>query len=85
MGIGGGLFLVAVGAVLTWGVNATVSGIDVQTIGVILMIVGAVGVALDLILFAPRRRRTRVVSSNSSGYGAPMNGGTIIQDQDTYV
>jgi hypothetical protein len=85
MGIGGGLFLVAVGAVLTWGVNATVNGLDIQTIGVILMIVGVIGVALDLIVFMPRRRRTRVVSSNSSGYGAPMNGGTVIQDSDTYV
>ncbi|HVW80467.1 MAG TPA: DUF6458 family protein [Mycobacteriales bacterium] len=84
MGVGGGLFLVAVGAVLTWGVNATLSGVNIQTIGVILMIVGAVGVALDLIIFMPRRRRTRVVSSN--GYGAPpMGGGTVIQDQDTYV
>jgi hypothetical protein len=84
MGVGGGLFLVAVGAVLTWGVNATVNGIDIQTIGVILMIVGIVGVALDLIIFMPRRRRTHVVSSNG-GYGAPMAGGTVIQDQDSYV
>ncbi|HVU60099.1 MAG TPA: DUF6458 family protein [Mycobacteriales bacterium] len=84
MGVGGGLFLVAVGAVLTWGVNATVNGIDIQTIGVILMIVGIVGVALDLIIFMPRRRRTRVVSSGP-GYGAPVGGSTVIQDQDTYV
>lgn len=83
MGIGGGLFLVAVGAVLTWGVNTTVSGVNINTIGVILMIVGAIGVVLDLLLFAPRRRRTRVVSSNG-GYG-PTAGGTIIQDQDSYV
>lgn len=83
MGVGGGLFLVAIGAVLTWGVNASVSGVNIHTIGVILMIVGAVGVFLDLILFMPRRRRTRVVSSN--GYGTPMGGGTVIHDQDTYV
>ncbi|HEX3706957.1 MAG TPA: DUF6458 family protein [Mycobacteriales bacterium] len=77
MGIGGGLFLVAVGAVLTWGVNATVSGMNIHTIGIILMIVGAVGVMLDLLLFAPRRRNTRVVSNGV--------GGTIVQDQNTYV
>jgi thiol:disulfide interchange protein len=56
MGIGAGLFLVAIGAVLTFAVNATVSGINIQTIGVILMIVGVVGIALDLAIFAPRRR-----------------------------
>jgi uncharacterized membrane protein len=56
MGIGVGLFLVAVGAVLTFAVDAAVSGVNIHTIGVILMIVGAVGIALDLIIFAPRRR-----------------------------
>jgi hypothetical protein len=56
MGIGIGIFLIAVGAVLAFAVDAEVSGIDVQTIGVILIIVGALGVLLDLFLFAPRRR-----------------------------
>ena len=56
MGIGVGIFLIAVGAVLAFAVHATVSGIDINTIGVILMIVGALGVVLDLVLFAPRRR-----------------------------
>ncbi|HEX3898067.1 MAG TPA: DUF6458 family protein [Mycobacteriales bacterium] len=83
MGVGGGLFLVAVGAVLTWGVNATVNGIDIQTIGVILMIVGVVGVALDLIIFMPRRRSSRVVT-NGGGYVGPTSGTTVVQD-DTYV
>jgi hypothetical protein len=56
MGIGVGLVLIAIGAVLTFAVNATVGSVDINTIGVILMIVGAVGVALDLAIFAPRRR-----------------------------
>jgi hypothetical protein len=42
MGIGVSLILIAAGAILTWAVNATVSGIDINTIGVILMVVGAV-------------------------------------------
>ena len=58
MGIGIGIFLIAVGAVLAFAVDAEVSGIDVQTIGVILIVVGALGVLLDLFLFAPRRRTT---------------------------
>ena len=56
MGIGIGIFLLAVGAVLAFAVDASVSGIDIQTVGVILMIVGALGILLDLVLFAPRRR-----------------------------
>jgi hypothetical protein len=61
MGIGIGLILVAVGAVLTFAVHASVNGVDIQTIGVILMIVGAVGVVLDLVMFAPRRRSTQTI------------------------
>jgi len=56
MGIGIGILLIAVGAILTFAVHATVSGIDIQTVGVILMIVGAVGLLIDLVIFMPRRR-----------------------------
>jgi len=83
MGIGVGLFLIAVGAVLTWAVNATVSGVDINTVGVILMIVGAVGLMLDLIIFAPRRSRSRTMTSGMPPAGAP--GGTVYQEHDTYV
>ena len=61
MGIGVGIFLIAVGAVLAFAVNASVNGIDIQSVGVILMIVGALGLVLDLVIFAPRRRRVDVV------------------------
>ena len=81
MGIGAGLFLIAIGAVLTWAVNATVSGVDINTVGVILMIVGAVGLVLDLIIFAPRRSRSRTMTSG----GVPVTGGTVVQERDTYV
>lgn len=57
MGIGIGILLIAVGAILTFAVHATVNGIDIQTVGVILMIVGAIGLLIDLVIFAPRRRR----------------------------
>jgi hypothetical protein len=57
MGIGVGIFLVACGAILTFAVNATVSGLDIRVVGVILMVAGVVGIALELIMFAPRRRR----------------------------
>src|SRR3989440_6085196 len=52
MGIGVSLILIAVGAILTWAVHASVSGVDINTIGVILMIVGAVGILLSLMFWS---------------------------------
>jgi hypothetical protein len=56
MGIGLSVFLIAVGAILTWAVHATVSGIGIHTVGVILMIAGAIGLIVTMTIFAPRRR-----------------------------
>jgi hypothetical protein len=55
-GTGTGLVLIAVGAILAFAVTATVGFLDLQAVGWILMIVGVVGVAVDLFLYAPRRR-----------------------------
>jgi len=52
MGIGVSLFLIAVGAILTWAVNATANGIDINTVGVILMVVGIVGMLLSFIFWS---------------------------------
>ena len=52
MGISVSLVLIAIGAVLTWAVTATTSGIDLNTVGVILMIVGAAGLVLSLIFWS---------------------------------
>ena len=48
MGVAVGLILLAFGAILTWAVNADVSGLDVTAVGVILMIVGLLVVLLDI-------------------------------------
>jgi hypothetical protein len=52
MGIGVSLILIAVGAILTWAVNATVSGLDINTVGVILMVVGLAGLVLSLVFWS---------------------------------
>jgi Domain of unknown function (DUF6458) len=62
MPIGTSLFLIAVGAILRYAVTASVSGIELTTVGLILMIVGAVGVVLSLFYMAawrPRGEATR--------------------------
>ena len=51
MGIGISVFLLAVGAILAFAVDATVSGIDLDTIGVILMVVGAIGLVTTMAIF----------------------------------
>jgi hypothetical protein len=69
MGIGVSLLLVAAGAILTWAVDATVSGLNIHTVGVILMVVGIAGIVLSLIFWsswggfggAAAGRRTTVV------------------------
>jgi len=61
MYIGTSIFLIALGAVLKYAVTATVAGIDLQTAGVILMVVGVIGLLLSLLfmtLWSDRRRRT---------------------------
>ena len=52
MGISVSLILIAVGAILTWAVTATTSGIELGTVGVILMIVGAAGLVLSLVFWS---------------------------------
>jgi hypothetical protein len=52
MGISVSLLLSAAGAVLIWAVNATVSGVNIHTVGVILLIVGIVGFAVSLVFWS---------------------------------
>ena len=72
MGIGVSVFLFAVGAILTFAVSATVSGIDIATVGIILMVAGALGLLMTLAVFGRRgggsTRRT-VVDEYDDGYG----------------
>ena len=71
MGIGISVFLIAVGAIIAFAVNVAVSGVDLATVGVILMIVGAIGLVWSLIVAASSGRRvvgpgTTVVEDNPS-------------------
>ena len=65
MGLGVSILLVAVGAILVWGVTSDAEGIDVDAIGVILMVVGLLGFVLSMLFWSSwggvggyRRRRT---------------------------
>jgi hypothetical protein len=77
MGIGVSLVLIAAGAVLTWAVNATVSGLNIHTVGVILMVVGIVGLLLSLMFWSSwgsagtgyGRRRTTTIDEGPTPPG----------------
>jgi hypothetical protein len=52
MGIAISILLIAAGAILTWGVTAEAEGLDVNAIGVILLIVGLLGLVLSMIFWS---------------------------------
>jgi hypothetical protein len=52
MGIGGSLFLVAIGAILAFAVEVDTEGFNLNTIGIILMIVGVVGILLSMMFWS---------------------------------
>lgn len=58
MGIGTSLVLIAIGAILRFAISVSAHGFSIHTIGVILMIVGAIGLLISLLwVFAWRERR----------------------------
>lgn len=74
MGVGTSIFLIAVGAILDFAVKVHSSNFNVNTIGLILMIVGAIGLVLSLIFwgswggFGGYRRSRRVVRDGDQTY-----------------
>jgi hypothetical protein len=61
VGIGVSVFLMALGGILAWGINVeNAEGFDINTIGVILMVVGLIGLAVSLAVFGGRRGATVV-------------------------
>ena len=73
MGIALSLLLIAAGAILTWAVSADVSGVDIQTVGVILMVVGIVGAILSVVFW-----------SSWGGFGT-YHRETVVRDRDHVV
>ena len=51
MGLAVSLILIAAGAILTWGVTKEPSGLNIDAVGVILMVIGLIGFVLSLLLW----------------------------------
>lgn len=73
MGIGTGIFLLAVGAILRFAVTTTAKGINIQTVGDILMIVGALGIILSLFFW-----------NSWGGFGDRRGTTTVVRDREVY-
>ncbi len=59
MGIGVSVFLIAVGAILAFAIDVTTEGVNLDTVGVILMIVGGIGLLASMLFwssFSPYNR-----------------------------
>lgn len=88
MGIGVAVFLIAVGAILTFAVHVTTTGFNIHTVGVILMIAGALGLIVTMTIFAPRRRATtiqeRTVSRDPLIAGSTVVRERVVDERDAY-
>jgi hypothetical protein len=76
MGIGVSIFLMALGAILAWGVNVDASGpINLETVGFILLIIGALGMVLSLLFwssFSPYGNRRETVVREGTTVEPPV-------------
>ena len=81
MGIGASVLLIAAGAVMAFAVHMTSSGFNIHTIGLILMVVGAIGLLTALMVSGLGSwggvRRTTVVDDGPAG---PVAGRRVVRD-----
>ena len=79
MGISLSLFFIALGAILTWAVSTELSGVNIQAVGVILMVVGGIGLVFSLIFWSTWGGfGGRAASGGSADTSAPQT--TVIKD-----
>jgi len=64
MGIGGSIFLLALGAILAFAVDAHISGIDINIVGYVLMLAGLAGLIITIWYWTSRRQSTSVSSTS---------------------
>lgn len=69
MGIGIGIVLLVVGAVLAFAVDATVAGLDIHVVGWILMAGGLLALLIGLLVTMPRSRRARSTAVTTDAAG----------------
>jgi hypothetical protein len=82
MRLGTSIVLLALGAILTFALRVDVSGVDLQVVGWILMLAGALGIVLELVVWGPRSRR-RITQTEA--YAAPAGAAPVRRTtEETY-
>lgn len=87
MTLGVSLLLVAAGAILIWGVTGEASGIDVDAIGVILIVVGIIGFILSLVFWerwgarGPWGARRTTYVEGAAPAATPVARRTVVEEQ----
>ena len=86
MATGSSVFLIALGAILAFAVDAEVAGLDLTAVGVILMIAGAIGIVVSL-MYADRFRSMgsshTVVEDREVVGGTPVGTGRVVESRRT--
>jgi len=81
VGIGASIFLIAVGAILAFAVEAELAGLDIAVIGYILIGAGILGLILTMLVFGPRRRTS---VEQRRVYDERPADGTVVEERRRY-
>ena len=76
MRLGTSIVLLALGAILTFALNVSVSGVNLHVVGWILMLAGALGIVLELAVWGPRQRRVVTPARATPPTGVPVRRST---------
>ena len=84
MGVAVSIVLIAAGAILTWGVTTEAEGLNIDAIGVILMVVGILGLVLSMIFWSTwggfHARRTATYVDDGYAPAVPRRRRTVVED-----
>src|SRR3954451_23854003 len=81
MGIGGSIFLLALGAILAFAVNADISGLDINVVGYVLMLAGLIGLVITIWYWNSRRRPATVVEQRPVVRNEPVyRDGEVVEE-----
>jgi hypothetical protein len=83
MGIGASIFMLAIGAIIAFAFHVRVGWLDLNVVGWVLMVAGAIGLVLTLTVFN-KSRRTITRTANPDPYAAPPAGERVVEERATY-
>ena len=84
MGIGTSIFLIATGAILRYAITANVEGIDLDVVGLILMIVGVIGLVLSFFWMTMWADRRRGAAADRAVVREPVAEREVVERRDVY-